>query len=230
MDSVSFFLPVRKGSQRVQNKNTRPFAGIEGGLLENKLNQLMRVTRVDEIILSTNDEKCTEIAEKFLNKNSRLKIIQRPEALCLDTTDLRDVIAYVPTITRAEHILWGHVTTPVADAREYDKAVELYFSKQKEGYNSLISVTELRNFILNRDGKVINTNTDLTWPRTQDLEPLYEINHVMFITSRLIYERQRNRIGDMPVLYVMDKLTSFDIDWEEDFMIAEMMWKLPPPY
>jgi N-acylneuraminate cytidylyltransferase len=225
MDSVSFFLPVRKGSQRVQNKNTRPFAGIEGGLLENKLNQLMRVTRVDEIILSTNDERCAEIAEKFLNKNSRLKIIQRPEALCLDTTDLRDVIAYVPTITRAEHILWGHVTTPAAGAREYDKAVELYFSKQKEGYNSLISVTELRNFILNRNGKVINNNTDLTWPRTQDLEPLYEINHVMFITSRLIYERQRNRIGDMPVLYVMDKLTSFDIDWEEDFMIAEMMWK-----
>jgi hypothetical protein len=41
MDTISFFLPARKGSQRVKNKNTRPFAGIQGVLLENKLNRLL---------------------------------------------------------------------------------------------------------------------------------------------------------------------------------------------
>ena len=33
MDKIAFFLPTRKGSERVKNKNTRPFAGIEGGLI-----------------------------------------------------------------------------------------------------------------------------------------------------------------------------------------------------
>ena len=27
MDKIAFFLPTRKGSERVKNKNTRPFAG-----------------------------------------------------------------------------------------------------------------------------------------------------------------------------------------------------------
>ncbi|MDR2408633.1 MAG: acylneuraminate cytidylyltransferase family protein, partial [Bacteroidales bacterium] len=222
MDSVSFFLPARKGSQRVQNKNTRPFAGIKGGLLENKLNQLIKTKKIDEIILSTNDEECIRIAEGFSEKCSRLRIIQRPDSLCLDTTNLQDLIAYVPTVTQAGHILWGHVTTPIAGASEYDDAVELYFLKRTEGYDSLVSVTELKNFLLDKEGKIINNNTSLPWPRTQDLELLYEINHVMFITDRSIYEQQKNRIGDMPVLYIMDKLKSLDIDWEEDFMIAEM--------
>jgi N-acylneuraminate cytidylyltransferase len=231
MESISFFLPTRKGSQRVLNKNIRPFAGIEGGLLENKLNQLLKTTKVDEIILSTNDEECIKIAEKFLKKTSRLRVIQRPDILCLDTTDLLDLITYVPTITKADHILWGHVTTPTAGAMEYDNAVELYLSRCKEGYDSLISVTELRNFLLTKSGKMINNTTKLSWPRTQDLEPLFEVNHVMFITSRLVYEQQKNRIGNMPVLYIMDKLKSIDIDWEADFMIAEMIWRIinPPP-
>jgi N-acylneuraminate cytidylyltransferase len=229
MNNVSFFLPARKGSRRVQNKNTRPFAGIRGGLLENKLNQLIKTKRIDEIVVSTNDEECMRIAREFSEKCDRVKVIRRPEPLCLDTTDLRDVIAYVPTITKADHILWGHVTTPIAGAGEYDNAVEVYFSKQKEGYNSLISVMELKNFILDQEGNILNKHTKLPWPRTQDLKPLYEVNHVMFITSRLIYEQQRNRIGDMPILYIMDKMKSFDIDWEEDFMIAEMMWKICYP-
>ena len=38
---IAFFLPTRKGSERVKNKNTRPFAGIQGGLMENKIRQLV---------------------------------------------------------------------------------------------------------------------------------------------------------------------------------------------
>jgi len=40
-NKISFFLPTRKGSERVKNKNTRPFANIEGGLVENKIRQLL---------------------------------------------------------------------------------------------------------------------------------------------------------------------------------------------
>ena len=56
MDKIAFFLPARKGSERVKNKNTRSFAGIEGGLVENKIRQLLSTKHVDEIILSTYDE------------------------------------------------------------------------------------------------------------------------------------------------------------------------------
>ena len=112
-NKIAFFLPTRKGSERVKNKNTRLFAGIEGGLVENKLQQLLATKLIDEIIFSSNDEVSIAIAEKYKN-DSRLRIIPRPEELCLSSTNLQDLICYVPTVTDALHILWGHVTTPLA--------------------------------------------------------------------------------------------------------------------
>lgn len=222
-EKVSFYLPTRKGSERVINKNTRPFAGIEGGLVENKVKQLLETKLIDEIIFSSNDEICMAVADKF--KDSRLKIIERPTELCLSNTNLQDLICYVPTITDAEHILWGHVTTPLCGAEQYDSGIKVYFDKLSDGYDSLIGVTELRNFLLNHEGKLINNTTDIPWPRTQDLEALYPINHTMFLAKREVYTEQKNRIGRNPILHIMDEFHSFDIDWPDDFIIAEIMYK-----
>jgi len=223
-NKICFFLPTRKGSQRVKNKNTRPFAN-NGSLLENKLKQLIVTSKIDEIILSTNDEECIRIAEPFLKECSFFRIVERPEHLCLDTTNLQDLITYVPNITDANHILWGHVTTPIVGTNDYDNAIGLYLDKLKDGYDSLIGVTEFKNFLLNAQGKIINNTTSLPWPRTQDLESLYEINHTMFLAKREIYVEHKNRIGEHPYLFVMDKMKSFDIDWEEDYLIAELIYK-----
>lgn len=224
MTKIAFFLPTRKGSERVKNKNTRPFAGMEGGLIENKIRQLLDTKLIDEIILSTNDEKCMEVAQKY-SSDKRLRIIPRPDELCLSSTNLQDLICYVPTITDAEHILWGHVTTPLAGAEEYDKGIELYLSKLEEGYDSMVGVTELKNFLLNKDGKLVNNTTNIPWPRTQDLEPLYEINHTMFLAKREVYTELKNRLGNKVLLHVMDEIHSKDIDWEDDFTIAEIMYR-----
>ena len=223
-EKIAFFLPTRKGSERVKSKNTRPFAGIEGGLVENKIKQLLATKHIDEILFSSKDEMCIAIAEKYAS-DSRLRIIPRPNELCLSTTNLQDLICYVPTITNADHILWGHVTTPLVEAKVYDTAIEQYLSKITKGYDSLVSVKELKNFLLNQEGKLVNNTTDIPWPRTQDLEPLYEINHAIFLAKRSVYTEQKNRIGQKPLLYIMDEIHSKDIDWEEDFKIAEIMYK-----
>lgn len=222
-DKITFFLPTRKGSERVINKNIRPFAGLEGGLVDNKVKQLLATRLIDEIIFSSNDEACIDVARKY--KDSRLKIIERPIDLCLSSTNLQDLICYVPTITDADHIMWGHVTTPLCGAKQYDDGIKLYWEKLCEGYDSLVGVTEMKNFILNKEGKLINNTTDIPWPRTQDLEALYPINHTMFIAKRDVYTEQKNRIGQKPFLYVMDELHSFDIDWPDDFIIAEIIYQ-----
>ena len=221
-NKIAFYLPTRKGSERVKNKNTRNFAGIEGGLVENKLNQLLATKFIDEIIFSSNDDTCITVAEKY--KDNRLKIIERPTELCLSSTNLQDLICYVPTITDADHILWGHVTTPLCGADQYDASIKLYLEKLDEGYDSLVGVTELKNFLHNKEGKLINNTTDIPWPRTQDLEALYLINHTMFLAGREVYIEQKNRIGQKPLLHVMDEIHSFDIDWPDDFIIAELMY------
>jgi N-acylneuraminate cytidylyltransferase len=222
---ICFFLPTRKGSQRVKSKNTRPFAGIEGGILELKLKQLSSSKVLSNIVLSTNDEICMEIASKIDPKQEKIRVIERPDHLCLDTTKLTDLIAYVPEIIRENHIIWGHTTTPFVNAEDYDRGIENYFEKLEEGFDSLVSVMSLQNFLLDKQGNVFNYDAGANrWPRTQDLPILYEVNHAMFIASREIYLNEKNRLGSKPFLYEQDKIKSFDIDWVDDFLIAEAIY------
>lgn len=64
-NKIAFFLPTRKGSERVKNKNTRPFTAIEGGFVENKLLQLLATKLIDEIIFNNNTETSIAVAKKY---------------------------------------------------------------------------------------------------------------------------------------------------------------------
>ena len=63
------------------------------------------------------------------------------------------------------------------------------------------------------------------WPNTQDLEPLYEINHAFYLNSRRNYESLGDRIGVNPALYVCNGLCKIDIDWQDDFDLAKSILK-----
>ena len=224
-NKIAFFLPTRSGSQRVPHKNTRNFAGIEGGLTQLKLLQLINTRNIDEIILSTNDDECISIAENLLPSCKRLRIAKRPDKLCMSSTNLQDLIEYVPSITDAKHILWGHVTTPFVGSDDYDQAIEIYLDQLKKGFDSLMGVQEIQNYIYSSDFKLMNNSTKLPWPRTQDLDILHELNHSIFIASRDVYIKYSNRHGKSPFFLKMNKLKSLDIDSMEDFSITEMIYK-----
>lgn len=224
-NDVVFFLPTRKGSQRVLDKNTRRFGDIDGGILEYKLTQLLKSRCISKVILSTNDDESIKVAKKVDLHEEKIVRIIRPEHLCLDTTKLSDLIEYVPSITSAQHILWGHVTTPFVFAEDYDKAILQYLSSLAQGYDSLVSVTPFRNFLFDIDGNMINNPTELKWPRSQDLTLLYELNSAIFLASRDIYLNEGDRIGKAPFYYELDKFKSVDIDWEDDFKIAEALYE-----
>ena len=225
---VSIFLPTRAGSERVANKNTRNFAGVEGGLLAIKLEQLLSLSKVKEVVLSTNDEASIEVAQNFLS-NPKLKLIQRPDHLAQSLTNLTDLVEYVPTICSSEHILWTHVTSPLVNAVDYETAINLYFEKMSENYDSLMSVKEIQNYVWSKkENKVSNRKDDdfKKWPRTQDLEKVYEVNSAIFIASKKIYKKENDRIGKKPYLLIHSFLQSIDVDWEEDFKIAEKLYEL----
>lgn len=226
MKTVSVFLPTRKGSERVANKNTRDFCGFTNGLLEIKLNQLLRTKLIHEIVLSSNDEASLEYGEKLSKKESRLKVIERPEILALSSTNLIDLVKYVPSVCNMSHILWTHVTSPFVMPEDYDNAIKTYFHSLDENYDSLMSVKTIQNFLWSREkNDIINRLTDIKWPRTQDLMPLYEIDSAFFIASKNTYLSNQDRIGVKPFLMEQSGYKSFDVDWEDDFELAELIYK-----
>lgn len=224
-ERVSVFLPTRKGSERVKNKNTRPFAGIGGGLLHIKLQQLLSLDEVDEIVLSTNDPASIDVARQF-NVN-KLKIVERPAHLALSSTDLKDLINYVPSICNHGHILWTHVTSPLTGANEYRKAISEYFNAlRNESYDSLMSGKWFQNFLWSPEkNEIVNKKNNLKWPRTQDLAKWFEVDSAIFLASKGIYIAEEDRVGNQPFLFNQDGMASFDVDWEDDFRLAEMIYQ-----
>jgi len=225
--SISVFLPTRAGSERVKDKNTRPFAGIKGGLLSLKLDQLLQVEEVAEVVLSTNDQESIEVAQNF-KFHSKLKVIKRSDHLALSSTNLMDLVNYVPEVCYSSHILWTHVTSPLVNTAAYSEAIQRYFKCLTSGYDSLMSVKEIQNFVWSKsENKVLNKAEDeeKKWPRTQDLQKIYEVNSAIFIASQAIYQTEKDRIGKSPFLLSHNQIQSTDVDWEEDFKLAEILYE-----
>jgi CMP-N-acetylneuraminic acid synthetase len=222
------FLPCRAGSQRVPKKNTRRFAGIEGGLLAIKLEQLSSAACFDQIVVSTNDPEVIEVVEDFSTKNARPIVLDhRPDHLCSSSTSTDEVIAYAAHLFDDVDLFWTHVTSPFVTAEQYNSMASQYLQVIEDGtYDSVVSANVLRTFLWNKDGPVNYDRTIERWPRTQTLDPVYEINSAAFIIATSHMREYGDRIGARPFFYELPYESAFDIDWENDFTKAEALYGL----
>ena len=95
---INVFLPCKKTSTRVRNKNKRPFANIRFGLVKIKLDQLIRAKLVNKIYLSTNDNKIISFVKKLKNK----KIIvhtRKDHSLSQSSTMTQKLITHVTNLS-----------------------------------------------------------------------------------------------------------------------------------
>lgn len=220
-EKVTCFLPCRAGSQRVARKNIKPFAGYEHGLIQIKLRQLLTAERIDEVILTTNDADILAYAESL--GEPRICLHRRTEELSSSATSTDQLVAHALDLIPEGHILWTHVTSPFIAAKHYDDLIQTYFAQREQGYDSLMTTTAIHGFLW-LDEQPMNYDRALEkWPRTQTLKAVQEVNSGAFLAPAKIYRELDDRIGLRPYLYGMDKLTSLDIDWPEDFVIGECL-------
>lgn len=224
---LTAFLPCRKGSERVLNKNTRAFNGVKGGLIGIKLRQLLATKTIDQIILSTDDPLIFKLCETpEFQSQGRLKVVSRPAQLALSSTTTDALIEHVAELIPKGHILWTHVTSPFLDRRTYDTLIKDYWASLAIGHDSLMTVTQIQNFLWNETGPINYDKAIEKWPRTQTLDPLYIINSGAFIASAEIYRKQHDRIGKNPKLFNLNHIQDLDIDRIDDFEFCETLWPL----
>ena len=215
------FLPCRAGSQRVNSKNTRPFAGNKNGLLGLKLDQLIRCDEVDEIIVSTNDTEVIKIAESV--KSSKISIDCRPDYLCDNKATTDSLIGYVANLFSNEHILWTHVTCPFFDSKCYTKAISDYtLGLENKTHDSLMGVKRIQTFLWDRNGALYD-RSELKWPFTQSIDPIFEVDSTVFLIHSDLVSRYLDRVGKKPLLFENSSICSVDIDYPDDFEFAELL-------
>lgn len=221
--SISCFLPCRKGSERVVRKNIKPFANFDHGLIQIKLSQLQQCRFIGEIILSTNDEEIIQFAKSL--DLPKLNIHIRDETLSSSSTSTDDLVKLAHDLTAGTHILWTHVTSPFFTSALYEAAIERYLIERVNGFDSLMSVKEIHGFLWNKSGPINYDRAQEKWPRTQTLESFYEIDSAVFLSSRQNYAALKDRVGEKPYLFISPGNSGFDIDWPNDFALAEALFK-----
>jgi len=212
---VVALVPMKKHSERIKEKNFRLLLGRP--LFHYILITLDSTPIVDEIYINTDSDRISTEAVKISKK---IRIIERPPELRGDFVSMNKIIEYDLTQTEADIYLQTHATNPLLRSETIEKAIRVFL--KQENKDSLFSVTRHQKRFYFKDGRSINHDPD-NLIRTQDLEPIYEENSVLYIFTKESFAKRKRRIGENPIMFETPLLESIDIDDEVSFRIAEII-------
>ena len=135
-----------------------------------------------------------------------------------DTTLGREIYDSFTARVGADLYILAHATSPFIRAATLADAL----GKVRSGeYDSAFSAEKIQTFAW-FEGRPLNYALD-NIPRTQTIEPVYIETSAFFIFSRELWCGRGRRIGDRPYMAVVDRIEGLDIDYPEDFAMAEII-------
>ncbi len=209
-------VPVKASSDRVKSKNTRPFH--DTNLLELKLSQLKQVKSLDRVIVSSESKRLTDIARSFGFEGH-----DRDPKYSTSDVPMSDVYSYIASEIPGDYIAWVNVTNPLAETEVYEEAIRQFSQLDHERYDCLLSAYEVKDYFFYK-GKPINFQPN-PWPKSQDLEGVMALSFVINILRRTDMVKWGSCVGNQPYFYMLDHVTSTDIDFQWDFDFCEMVYK-----
>ncbi len=213
--SIKALIAVRSGSQRVKNKNLRPFAGST--LLELKILQLKRIHQFDAIVVNSNDDEMLKIASHM-----GCETVKRNEYYASNEVSMSDVYKNMAENIDCEIIAYINVTNPLIEDETIIKSIETYY-KLRAKYDSLNSAHLIKEFLF-KDNLPINYDLRHQ-PRSQDLPDIMALNFAVNILERNTMIENKNVVGVSPYLFCIDEVEATDIDNEIDFAFSEYIFK-----
>jgi CMP-N-acetylneuraminic acid synthetase len=138
-------------------------------------------------------------------------------------TPMNEVLLNSVNQIEADYYLQTHSTNPLLHSASISGAINEFMTNLPE-HDSLFSVTRLQTRLWSSRTEPLNHNPSRLL-RTQDLEPVFEENSCMYLFNKASLEKHKNRIGARPLMYEIDKLEAQDIDTEQDFTLAETLYK-----
>lgn len=207
-------VPVRKGSQRVKNKNFKPFAGKN--LLLHKIETLKKIPLIDEIIINTDSEEAIEIAKKC-----NVKFKKREDYFASSQCTNSDFWQHIAKNTEAKYIMFTNCTSPMIKVETFIKIIET-FHKFKDDYDSINTATELKEYLY-KNNKPINFDPSNAL-NSQDLPDILKLNFAVSIISKDLMFKRKSILGEKPFLFKVNEIEGIDINTHMEFMFAEYLF------
>lgn len=206
-------IPIKMGSKRVPKKNIRQFYDgtplmhfIQRACLDSKL--------IDEVYVYCSDES----VRQYVLPGA--KFLKRPAELDGDDKNANDIIREFMKSVPADIYVNAHATSPFARPETIDDCISKVMSGE---YDSAFCAENVKEFMW-MNGKPLNFDPD-HFPRTQDLPPIYVETSIAYVFARETFEKYHRRVGIRPYVKEVGKIEAVDIDYPEDFEIADAIYK-----
>ncbi|MBO3116688.1 acylneuraminate cytidylyltransferase family protein [Winogradskyella sp. DF17] len=215
MKQTIAIIPARAGSKRIPNKNIINFGGKP--LIAHSIEYANQSTIFDDIYVSTDSKVIKDVAVKF-----GAKTIDRPKALSDDFASTVSVLKHALSDLddTVETVVLLQPTNPLRPKFLLQEAFKIL---SKKSHKSLFTVSEnCRKLGKISNDKFMPFNYEIG-QRSQDLEPLYYENGLLYITTpHLIKKNIIFNEASYPLI-VNHKFAEVDIDTYDDLKFAQFV-------
>ena len=222
-------IPARGGSKRIPNKNIRDFCGRP--MITHVLGEARNSGLFSVIHVSTESAGISKVAAKFGLPPDFL----RPEELADDHTPIMPVLKYVTEeyAHRGQHFdeIWVLMAcAPLINAQDLHKAAALFLESGDQ--KSLLAVSEYPApiewaFSRSANGMLKPVQEGMFAKRSQDLEKCYfDAGSFAIFSPIRVLESQGAGSDSGFIGYVLPKGTAIDIDDEQDWELAEVIYRV----
>jgi CMP-N-acetylneuraminic acid synthetase len=207
-------IPIKLNNERTPGKNTKTF--FDGTpLMYFVQKNLLSINAIEKIYVYCSDDD----VQKYILDG--VKYLKRPDYLDLPTSNFNEFFNCFHEAVEADIYVSAFATAPFIEKEHYEECIDAVKSGR---YDSAFTATKVQEFMWNEHGKPVNFDPcDL--PRTQDLPALYAETGGLYVFSIETYDTLGRRIGNNPYITLLDSIEAFDIDYPEDFEIANAIYK-----
>lgn len=211
---VVAMIPIKMNSERVKDKNIRPFC--DGKPLVRFITEaVLQSQYIDQAYVYCSNEKI----KSYLP--DEITFLKRPEFLDDNTCNCNDIIKEFMKDVTADIYSVNHATAPFTLNKSIDKCIEVVAEDNE--YDSAFLVKKLQTFLWS-EGKALNFDLQ-HFPRTQDLEPIYTETSGAHVFTKDVFHIYGRRVGEKPCLIEVGEIESLDIDTEAEMAIAQAVYR-----
>lgn len=223
---ILVIIPARGGSKGIPHKNIKPFNGKP--LIYYTIDCARAICNDEDICVSTDNPEIISVVEHY---NLKVPFV-RPAELATDTAGTYEVLLHALNYyelhgKRYDVVMLLQNTSPFRTAEHVKEALKLY----TPDVDMVVSVKECAAnpyycvFEENEEGFLHVCKGDGNIFRRQDAPKVYEYNGAIYIMDANKLKTTHMHKMQKRVKFVMDEISSFDLDTMTDWNIAETIIK-----
>ena len=212
---LNVIVPARIGSNRVPIKNLRLLN--DKPLISYIINTLKKTKYLNDFEINSDSELFAKIA----NENN-IGLYIRPKDLAKSSSLIDEYIYDYIKNKKPDHLAVVNPTSPFITSEELDNAWLTYLNSDCD---TLLSCEKVQTHCF-LNGKPINFSIKNKHPRSQDIDPVYALNFAITIWNCSSFLETYEKFGygvysGKLDFFITSELASIDIDYPEDFTMAE---------